>query len=321
MLVNCAAYRDGKKIADIAVDEISDYLIQPDCFVWVALHDATPDELAKMQEEFGLHPLAVEDASHGHQRPKIEEYDDTLFAVAHLLQAQGNTFDLGELDIFAGPHFVLSIRNGSARRFSSVRERCEREPELLRQGSGFVLYALLDSVVDRYFPLIDTLEGELEAIEAHMFDKGVARSNITRLYELKQRVTVVKHAVAPLMEGVSKLTGGRVHPLAQGSRDYFRDVYDHLTRINTSLDSIRETISTAIQVSLSAVALEQNDVHKKLAAWAGIFAVATAFAGIWGMNFKVMPELDWKYGYPAALLLISAVCGVLYRRFKRAGWL
>ena len=321
MLVNCAAYRDGQKIADIPVDAISDYIIQPDCFVWVGLCNATTDELAKMQEEFGLHPLAVEDARHGHQRPKIEEYQDTLFAVAHLLQAKGHSIAVGEVAIFVAPHFVLSIRTGSEQHFQDVRERCEREPELLRQGSSFVLYALLDSVVDHYFPIIDSLESELETIEERMFDKGIARTNIANLYEIKRRVTILKHAVAPLMEAVSKLTGGRVPPLCLNSRDYFRDVYDHLVRINISLDTIRDTIGTAIQVSLSAVALEQSDVHKQLAAWAGIFAVATAFAGIWGMNFKHMPELDWAFGYPVALLVIAGVCGILYLRFKRAGWL
>ena len=321
MLINCAAYRDGKKIATVAVDEISDYLLQPDCFVWVALADTTPEELAKMQEEFDLHPLAVEDAGKGHQRPKIDEYGDTLFAAVHLLYRDGDEIAIGEGDIFVGHRFVLSVRHGNPPNFPSVRARCEREPDLLRQGSGFVLYALVDAAVDLYFPLIDSIESELDTVEEHMFDKGAARANIERLYGLKHQVTIIRHAVVPLMEAVGKLTSGRVPPVCANSRDYFRDVYDHLARINTSLDNIRDTISTAIQVSLSAVALEQSDVHKRLAAWAGIFAVATAFAGIWGMNFKVMPELQWKYGYPAALLFIAAVCGFLFRRFKRSGWL
>lgn len=321
MLINCVAYQEGKKLADIPVVDISDYLERPDCFVWVALIDATDAELAEMQEEFDLHPLAVEDARKGHQRPKIEEYGDTLFAVAHLPEQRGGEIVIGEVDIFVGHHFVLSVRNRSSQHFLGVRERCEHEPELLRQGAGFVLYALLDAVVDRYFPIIDDLESELEAVEEHIFDQGAARSNIERLYDLKRRLTVLRHAVVPLMEAVGKLTSGRVPPVCVNSRDYFRDVYDHLARINTSLDTIRDTIGTAIQVCLSTVALEQSDVHKRLAAWAGIFAVATAFAGIWGMNFKVMPELQWEYGYPAALFFITAVCGFLFRRFKRSGWL
>jgi magnesium transporter len=321
MLINCVAYQEGKKLADIPVADISDYLMRPDCFVWVALIDATDAELDEMQEEFDLHPLAVEDARKGHQRPKIEEYGDVLFAAMHLPQQSRSGIVIGEVDILVGHHFVLSVRHRSPQHFLGVRERCEREPELLRQGAGFVLYALMDAVVDRYFPIIDGLESELEAVEEHIFDKGAARSNIERLYDLKRKMTVLRHAVVPLMEAVGKLTSGRVPPVCVNSRDYFRDVYDHLARINTSLDTIRDTIGTAIQVSLSTVALEQNDVHKRLAAWAGIFAVATAFAGIWGMNFKVMPELQWQYGYPAALFFITAVCGFLFLRFKRSGWL
>ena len=321
MLINCAAYRDGDKITDLEVDAISDYLDQAGCFVWVALRDATHAELEKMREEFGLHPLAVEDAHNGHQRPKIEEYGETLFAVVHLLEQQHGEIDVGEVDIFVGHNFVLSVRNRSGQHLLGVRERCEREPDLLRQGAGFVLYAIMDAVVDRYFPLIDAVESELEAVEEHIFDRGAARSNIERLYDLKRRVMVLKHAVAPLMEAVGKLTSGRVPPVCANSRDYFRDVYDHLARMNTSLDTTRDTIGTAIQVSLSAVALEQSDVHKRLAAWAGIFAVATAFAGIWGMNFKAMPELQWEYGYPLALGVIVSACAFLFFRFRRMGWL
>lgn len=185
MLINCAAYRDGDKITDLEVDAISDYLDQAGCFVWVALRDATHAELEKMREEFGLHPLAVEDAHNGHQRPKIEEYGETLFAVVHLLEQQHGEIDVGEVDIFVGHNFVLSVRNRSGQHLLGVRERCEREPDLLRQGAGFVLYAIMDAVVDRYFPLIDAVESELEAVEEHIFDRGAARSNIERLYDLK----------------------------------------------------------------------------------------------------------------------------------------
>ncbi len=321
MLINCVAYQDGRKLADLDIEEISDYLEKPDCFVWVALRDATHAELEKMQEEFGLHPLAVEDAHNGHQRPKLEEYGESLFAVVHLLELQQGELQLGEVDIFVGRNFVLSVRNRSSQHLLGVRERCEREPELLRQGAGFVLYAIMDAVVDRYFPLIDAIESDLEAVEAHIFDKGMARSNIERLYHLKGRMVALKHAVAPLMEAVGKLTSGRVPPVCANSRDYFRDVYDHLVRINAQLETVRDTIGTAIQVSLSSVAIEQSDVAKRLAAWAGIFAAATAFAGIWGMNFKAMPELQWEYGYPLALGVIVSVCTLLFLRFRRMGWL
>ena len=321
MLINCAAYQNGVKLADLPVEEIGDYLERKDCFVWVALRDTTNVELDKMQEEFGLHDLAVEDAHHGHQRPKIEEYGDTLFLVMHLVEIVNSEMAVGEVSVFAGRNFILSVRNRSSQNFLGVRERCEREPELLQLGSGFVLYALMDAVVDRYFPVINDLESELESIEEHLFDKGAALTNIEQLYKLKRKVVVLKHAVLPLMEATGKLHGGRVPPVCATTQEYFRDVYDHLARINATIDTIRDTITTAILVCQSTVSIEQNEVNKRLAAWAGIFAVATAFAGIWGMNFQHMPELKLEYGYPLALLLISMICGYLYYRFKRSGWL
>ena len=327
MLINCVAYQHGAKLADIDVDSISDYIARPDCFVWVALSDPAPEELALMQSEFGLHELAVEDASHGHQRPKVEEYGESIFVVMHLVESvavvngEPQDFNVGELDIFVGRNYVLSVRSRSKSGFLGVRERCEREPELLRNGSGFVLYALMDAVVDRYFPVIDTLEDELEVIEEQIFKLGAARASIKQLYELKQRAMVLKHAVAPLLEGAGKLYGGRVPQICMGSQEYFRDVVDHLTRINASIESIRDTISTAIHVNLSMVTISDGEVTKRLAARASIFAVCTAFAGIWGMNFEAMPELKWRYGYLMALGLIAATCSVLYWRFRKAGWL
>lgn len=321
MLLNCVAYRDGVKFADLTVEEISDYLAHDDCFVWVALKDTSDAELEKMQEEFGLHDLAIEDASHGHQRPKVEEYGDTLFVAMHIIEAEHDELETGEVCVFVGRNFILSIRNRSRQDLRDVRTRCEREPQLLRLGSGFVLYALMDAVVDRYFPVIEDLESQLEAIEEHLFDKGIALTNIEQLYQLKRRVVVLKHAVGPLMEATGKLYGGRVPPVCLNAQEYFRDVYDHLMRINATIDAMRDTITTAILVSQSTISIEQNEINKRLAAWAGIFAVATAFAGVWGMNFKYMPELSFEYGYPMALLVIVAACGFLYYRFKRSGWL
>ena len=321
MLINCVAYQNGIKLRDLPVEDISDYVSRPDCFVWVALMDASHEELSKMQEEFILHPLAVEDAHHGHQRPKIDEYGDSLFVVMHLPELLDGELQIGEVNVFAGSNYVLSVRNHSSHGFLGVRERCERESHLLQHGSGFVLYALMDAVVDRYFPLIDVLEVELEAIEEIIFTKNKARSNIERLYQLKGKITMLKHAVSPLMEATGKLSGGRVPLVCVNHEAYFRDVFDHLVHINGSLDGIRDTVGTAIQVNLAMVTIEESDVNKRLAAWAGIFAVATAFAGIWGMNFKAMPELQWDYGYPVALTVIASACGILYYRFKRAGWL
>jgi magnesium transporter len=321
MLINCAAYQEGKKLKDINIEEISDYLEIPGCFVWVALQDPKLEELEKMREEFDLHPLAVEDSWQSHHRPKVEEYGDSVFAVMHLVKMQGDQLTVGEVDVFVGLNFVLSVRNRSNEGFLGVRTRCEREPHLLSQGSGFVFYALMDAVVDRYFPVLDVMETELEAIEDQIFIKGSASSNIERLYTLKRKVLTLKHAVAPLMEDAGKLYRGRVPLVCSNSQEYFRDVFDHLIHINASIDTMRETISTAIQVNLSMVTIEEGEVNKRLAAWAGIFAVATAFVGIWGMNFEMMPELKWKYGYPAALALIAVICGILYRRFKKVGWL
>jgi len=325
MLINCVAYENGAKLADIPVEDISEYISRPGCFVWVALSDATPQELAQMQDEFNLHPLAVEDAQHGHQRPKVEEYGDSLFVVMHLVEpsAEGeHCVNVGEVDVFVGKNYVLSVRNRSQQGFLGVRERCEREPELLRNGSGFVLYALMDAVVDRYFPVIDALEVELESIEQQIFTQGgAARDKIKQLYDLKRRSMTLKRAVAPLAEAAGKLHGGRVPQICVSSQEYFRDVADHLVRINGSIDAMRDTIGTAISVNLSMVTIEESEVTKRLAAWASIFAVCTAFAGIWGMNFEHMPELKFRYGYAVALVLIAATCSYLYYRFRRAGWL
>ncbi|MFN0183806.1 MAG: magnesium and cobalt transport protein CorA [Aquabacterium sp.] len=322
MLINCVAYHDGAKLADIEVDAISDHLDAGDRFVWVALRDADQAELLKMQEEFALHDLAVEDARHGHQRPKIEEYGDSLFAVLQLPELQPDgSIQVGELSVFAGHNYVLSIRSGSVQHFLGVRQRCEREPHLLKLGTGFVLYALMDAVVDRYFPIVDALESELETIEERIFDRSAGRASIQRLYELKRRITVLRHAVAPLHEAAGKLHGGRVPPVCIGAGEYFRDVHDHLARLMLAIDTIRDTIVTAIQVTLSMVTIEEGETTKRLAAWAGIFAVATFFVGVWGMNFEHMPELKWTYGYPLALVTICGACGFVAWRFRRAGWL
>ena len=321
MLVNCIAYRDGKKLGDIPVKDISAYLAMPDTFVWVALKDASHEELEEMREEFGLHELAVEDAHVGHQRPKIEEYGDSLFAVLHLVEEVDKELNVGEVDVFVGHNYVLSVRSRGQRSFVGIRDRAEREPHLLKHGSGFVLYALMDAVVDRYFPIIDMLETELETIEEAIFAKGSARQNTERPYALKQKVMVMKHAVFPLMEASGKLYGGRVPGVCANTQEYFRDVHDHLVRLNSSLDSLRDTIASALQANLAMVTIEDNEVTRRVAAWAGMFAVPTAFAGIWGMNFEHMPELEWYYGYPFALFLIAGACAFLYWRFKKSGWL
>ncbi len=324
MIINCAVYENGRKRADIHADDISHWLQQPGCFVWVALQDPDAAELAQLQEEFDLHELAVEDARKGHQRPKMEEYGNTLFVVMHLLDPSfqvDSDEPVGELAVFAGPNFVLSVRTRCAQNFMAVRQRCEREPELLQHGAGFVLYALMDAAVDRYFPLLDDFETELEDVEEHIFTPGAARGNIERLYALKRRTGMLRHAVAPLLDVLGKLHGGRVPPVCAGVQEYFRDVHDHVTRIAGTTESVRDTIGTAIQVNLSMVTIEESETTKQLAAWAAIFAASTALAGIWGMNFEGMPELKWMYGYPIALAVILSTGVVLYWRFRKAGWL
>ena len=321
MLVNCVAYQDGRKLADIDKREISSYLAKPGTFVWVALRDPSDAELEEMQAEFDLHPLAVEDARHGHQRPKIEEYADSLFAVLHTVEVVGGELKPGELDIFAGRNYVLSVRRGAERGFQDVRARAEREPELLRHGSGYVLYALMDAVVDRYFPVLDAVEMELESIEEHLFSATSPRSSIEALYYVKQKLTVLKHATAPLLEYSGKLFGGRVPQVCGGLGDYFRDVYDHLIRLNQSIDSARETVNTAIQVSLAMVNMGHGEVTKRLAAYAALVAVPTMIAGIYGMNFEAMPELHWRFGYPLSITLMAVIDIWLFTRFRKAGWL
>ncbi|MFC0251109.1 magnesium/cobalt transporter CorA [Massilia consociata] len=322
MLINCVAYQEGKKLSDIPVEDISEYLKHPDTFVWVAQRDPGQDEIAIMQGEFGLHELAVEDAARGHQRPKMEEYGDCVFVIVHIIELNGDELSAGELAIFAGPNYVLSVRRDANQGFLGVRARAEREPHQLKKGAGFVLYALVDAVVDRYFPVVDMLESELESIEDHIFGQnGGQRANIERLYELKRKSQTLRHAVVPLMDAIGRLHGGRVPEVVAETQDYFRDVHDHLLRILGRLDAVRDTINTAIQVTLSMVAIEENDISKRLAAYAAIFAVFTAFAGVWGMNFEFMPELKWKYGYPMALLTMVGVCSYLYWRFKKAGWI
>jgi magnesium transporter len=322
MLIICAAYQDGKKLGDIDVGLIPEYLQRPNCFVWVALRDPDGAELSAMQGAFGLHPLAVEDARVGHQRPKIEEYGDSLFAVLHMVEPSAGEFRVGELAVFAGRNYVLSVRNLAEKGLQDVRARCEREPDLLRQGPGFILYALMDAVVDRYFPLLELLEDDLDLIERRIFDpEGVPRQNIESLYALKQRLMIMKHAVAPLLEGVSNLSGARVPILCSGIAVYFRDIYDHLLRLNQTADSIRDTVATAISVNLSLVTLQENETMKRLAAYAALLAIPTMIAGIYGMNFEHMPELKWHYGYAFSLLVMGGLDIYLYFRFKRTRWL
>ena len=321
MLINCAAYENGKRLGDITPEQISDYVLRPECFVWVAIKDPEPEELHRMQEEFGLHPLAVEDALTGHQRPKIEEYGDSIFAVLHVPVANDDEIEVAELDLFVGPNYVLSVRHRFEPGFQAVRERAEREPHLLERGSGYVFYALMDNVVDRYFPVVDALEVELERIEERIFADDSPRRNIQHLYCVKHKLMVMRHMVEPLLEVTHKLYGGRVPLICQGVQEYFRDIYDHLGRVSLQLDGLRDMVITAMSVNLSMITLHEGEVTKKLAAYAALVAVPTMIAGIYGMNFQHMPELHWAFGYPLAIGLMVGIDLIVWRRLRRIGWL
>lgn len=322
MLVNSVVYHEGRVAAEPELEDLAEVLERQAGFVWIALRDPSDAELSLLQRELDLPPLAVEDARHGQQRPKLEEYGDILFAAMHLIESGPEGLVVGEVHVFVGPRFVVSVRHRSQQHFLGVRGRCEREPHLLKLGPGFVMYALMDAVVDRYFPLIDAVEAELELVEERMFEPHSDRhALVRRLFALKQRLATLRHAVGPLLEVAGKLHGGRVPALCANTQEYFRDVHDHLVRMQATIDASRETIIAATQVNLTLVTLDESTVTKRLAAWAAIFAASTALAGIWGMNFENMPELKWTWGYPMALGVIAGVSALLYWRFKRVGWL
>jgi magnesium transporter len=321
MIINCVAYENGRKLADISADDISTYIARPNCFVWVALKEPDPAELQAMQHEFGLHELALEDARHGHQRPKIDEYNGSLFVVLHLIELNNDDLNVGEVAIFAGPKYVLSVRSRAERGLADVRARCEQEPELLRHGAGYVLYALMDAVVDRYFPVLDSIESAIEDIEELIFADQPVREHIEALYSAKRKLMILKHATEPLLEATGKLFGGRVPQLCVALQDYFRDVYDHLLRLNQAIDSLRDMVTTGISVTISLISIQENAVTKRLASYGALIAVPTLIAGVYGMNFQNMPEIAWNWGYPFALLIMTGIDLYLFYRFRKAKWL
>jgi len=323
MLISSVVYQNGRKLADIEPHDIHRYLAQPDCFVWVALLEPDAKALELMQEEFNLHPLAVEDARNGHQRPKIEEYGaDLLFVVLSMIEPSDSDLRVGEVDIFVGRNYILSVRSGVERGFQDVRTRCEREPDLLRRGPGYVLYALMDAVVDRYFPLLDKLETEFERVEEQIFVAGSnARANVEALYSLKQRLMIFRHAVRPMQESLANLSGQRVPAVCSGMQEYFRDIFDHLLRLDQTIESNRESVTTAISVNLSMITLQESETMKRLASYGALIAVPTMIVGIYGMNFDYMPELHWRYGYVLSLAIMLALDGCIFYLLRKAKWL
>jgi magnesium transporter len=322
-VVACVAYADGRRVRDVEIPNISEVLKDPDVFVWIGLHDPSPELLRQIQQEFGLHDLAVEDAQVAHQRPKLEQYGDSVFVVLRpaILTSDQGCIELGETHLFLGPRYIVSIRHGDTPGYAAVRARCESNPALLAKGPGFVLYAVMDFVVDHYFPVLDTLGDQLERLEDEIFSETFDRKTVERIYELKRNLVEVKRAVSPLVDVCNRLVRFDMPLIPEDTRPYFRDVYDHAIRINEHVDTLRELLTGALEAHLSLTAVAQNDAMKKLAGWAAIIGVPTMVAGVYGMNFKFMPELEWRYGYPMVMTSMAVVCVYLYYRFKRSGWL
>ena len=327
MLINCSLYKDGLKQKNLTIDEISQWAGKQDHVLWAAFNNVDDALLDKIQGIFKLNELAVEDTgqpvdfAEQNQIPRIVEYQNTIFIMANLLEYKNNQIEAGEMTLFVGSNYILSFRKNSEHRFTNVRDRCEREPDLLKMGPGYILYAILDEIVDRYFPLLNRIEDEMAMIEKEIFTKKDTKKLIEKLFQLKTQTTDLRHATIPLSEVLGKLHGGRVPTVCMNVQDYFNDIHNHLIRINKSIENFRDGITTSVQVSLALATIEKSETTKKLAAWAAIFGVCTTGVGIWGMNFKHMPELDWQYGYPLSLLIIFGAAYYVYRKFKKSGWL
>ena len=321
-IVNSAAYAEGCKVRDVTLAEISAVLKEPGVFVWVGLHEPDDALLRQVQQEFGLHDLAVEDAARAHQRPKLERYGASIFVVLRTAQRVDGHVDFGETEIFVGPRYVVSVRHGaSSLSYAEVRTRCEASPSLLTKGPAFVLYALMDFVVDQYFPIVDGLEDGLEALEEEVFGQTFNRETIERIYRLKRDLVDLKRAISPLVDVCNRLMRWDSELIPDDARAYFRDVYDHVIRINEMVDTMRELLTTALEANLALISVSQNEAMKRLAGWAAIIAVPTMIAGIYGMNFRFMPELEWSWAYPTVIGIMLGLCGFLYYKFKRSGWL
>jgi len=320
-VVNCAVYRDGTR-EDIGLDAISDVLaVEDGSFIWVGLYEPEEALLDKLQEEFGLHDLAIEDAHHAHQRPKIEAYGKSLFLAVHTAQLIEGHVRFGETHVFIGPRFLITVRHGASLSYRQVRDRFEREPELLAQGPAFALYGILDFIVDNYQPIVNDFRDELNALEHEIFAETWRKDTIVKLYELKKELTQLRLAVAPLQDILAQLTRTQMTQVTDEAKLYFRDVLDHVVRVNDVIDTQREMLSAAMGVNLSMVTIHQGEVVKKLAGWAGLLAVPTLLASWYGMNFEFMPEIHTRHGYAVMIVVVAVVCIVLYRYLKKVKWL
>ena len=320
-VINCAAYNNGVKVANVELDKVHEALQQPECFVWVGLHEPETALLKKVQAEFGLHDLSIEDAHSAHQRPKLEAYGDTLFIVLRTIQMNDKRIEMGETHFFLGKNFIITVRHGSSIGYMEVRSRCESTPHFLRKGPGFALYAVMDAIVDQYFPVVDALEQELAGLEEKIFHEKFRKETTAKIYRMKRQLLEVKRVVSPLIDICNRLMRFDLKLIDDETRPYFRDVYDHAIRINDMVDNTRELLATAMESNLSMISISQSEVSKRFAGWAAIIGIPTMVAGIYGMNFKSMPELNWPMGYPIVITVTMGLCAVLYFRFKRSGWL
>lgn len=321
-VVNCVAYdREGKRHI-IDLDAISDVLAEDDgSFVWVGMYEPDEEILDKLQEEFGLHDLAVEDAHNAHQRPKIETYGNSLFIAIHTAQSVDSHIRFGETHLFVGPRYLVTVRHGASSSYAPARARMEREPDMLRHGPGAALYAVLDMVVDNYMPIVDEFSQELNELEQDVFSEDFRRDTVHKLYNLKRELTRLRMAVSPLQDILGQLARARTTLIDEEIQLYFRDVHDHTVRLNESTDTLREMLTAAMTVNLSLVTVQQGETVKRLGAWAALLAAPTLIASWYGMNFTHMPELAGRYSYWILIGVMAAICLVLYGMFKRAKWL
>lgn len=320
-VVNCARYRDGRR-EDIPLARISDVLADPQGgFVWVGLYEPDESLLDTLQEEFGLHDLAIEDAHNAHQRPKIETFGNTLFIAAHTAQRIDGHVRFGETHVFHGERFLVTVRHGASLSFAGVRQKLEREPEVLAIGPAAALHGVLDFIVDNYEPIVDDFREELDSLEHAVFAGEFRRDTLRRLYTLRKELTRMRMALGPMQDILSQLARNKDLAIPATARPYFRDVLDHATRTTDIIDVLREMLTAAMSVNLSLVGIQQGEIVKRLAGWAALLAAPTLVASWYGMNFQHMPELHGRWSYAVLIGIVIVVCTTLYRYLKKVGWL
>ena len=323
MIVDCAVYEDGcRRETDLSLAQAYHAARPESAFVWVGLHEPTEEEFSSVTEAFDLPELAVEDAITAHQRPKLEVYDEMLFLVLKSAEYDDDaeTIALGEIMVFVGARFVVTVRHGHMTALSGVREGLERRPEMLRCGPGAVLHGILDRVVDAYEPIMIELSTDIQQVEEDVFSPEPSNP-AERIYKLKREVLNFNQATSGLVEPLELLARGRVPQVHPSLREYFRDVSDHIVRVVNQIEDFRELLTSVLEANLTQVSVRQNEDMRKISAWVAIAAVPTMIAGIYGMNFDWMPALHVWYGYPLVLLVMVACCLLLYRAFRRSGWL